>query len=210
MTERKETPIWIVLFLTFIVLIDVVFLYYLGNIVMANGDLTTFLTFSQSNLLMWSDVLLVVLSLIIIPYGFLKRKIFARFFAMVFLVYLVIRILVYISMSGEKNIGYLFFALFILTLLYLFTTSVKNYFSNMTMAIIPVDVPKEYTYGLYTLYTELVHLKNEKNQIIYFFSKKTPKSGTPTTLPEGYHVEVSERSGMPYLKKDPSAFPTPS
>jgi hypothetical protein len=87
---------------------------------------------------------------------------------------------------------------------------VKKYFGNTTMAIVPVEIVKEYTYGLYTLYTELVQLKNGKNQIIYFFSKKTPKSGTPTTLPKGYHVEVSERSGLPYLKKDPDAISTPS
>ena len=122
---------------------------------------------------------------------------------MVYLGYSLLRSLLYISMTGEKTIGYLVFALCILALLYLFTTSVKNYFGSITMAIVPVEIPKEYTFGLYTLYTELVHLKNGKNQVIYFFSKKTPKSGTPTILPEGYHVKVSDRSGLPYLKKKP-------
>ncbi|MBN2599724.1 MAG: hypothetical protein JXA75_04210 [Candidatus Thermoplasmatota archaeon] len=70
----------------------------------------------------------------------------------------------------------------------------------------PSETVTEYTYGLYTLYSKLVHLKNGKNQLIYFFSKNPPKSGTPTTLPQGYHVQVSDRSGLPYLKKDPEAF----
>lgn len=211
MSERKEAPIGIIVFLIFIVLIDVVFLYHLGNTLMAmNGDLTTFLTVSHDNILMWIDVLFVILSLMIIPYGFLKRKNSARIFAFVFLSYSVLRTILYIFMTGEKNIGYLLFALFVLSLLYLFTTSVKNYFGNITTAIVPVEIAKEYTYGLYTLYTELVHLRNGKNQVIYFFSKKTPKSGTTTSLPEGYHVEVSKRSGLPYLKKDPDAFPTAS
>ncbi|KYK21809.1 hypothetical protein AYK25_07875 [Thermoplasmatales archaeon SM1-50] len=69
------------------------------------------------------------------------------------------------------------------------------------MAIVPSELIKEYTYGFYTLYSKLVRLKNGKNQIIYFFSKRKPKSGTPTTLPEGFEVEVSSRSGLPYLKK---------
>ncbi|MBN1860044.1 MAG: hypothetical protein JW840_01130 [Candidatus Thermoplasmatota archaeon] len=69
------------------------------------------------------------------------------------------------------------------------------------MAIIPSETKTEFTYGLYTLYSELVRLKNGKNQVIYFFSKRKPKSGTPTLLPEGFDVEVSSRSGLPYLKK---------
>lgn len=209
MNERKEASTGIVVFVFFITVLDAVFFVSLGNTLMA-GDLPMFLTFSQDNILMWMDVLLTILSLIIIPYGFLKRKNSARIFAMVFLSYALLRTILYISMTGERTIGYVLFSLFVISLLYLFTISVKKYFGNTTMAIIPVEIVKEYTYGLYTLYTELVHLKNGKNQIIYFFSKKTPKSGTPTTLPQGYHVEVSERSGLPYLKKDPDAVSTPS
>jgi len=165
------------------------------------GSLSSFLSFSLDSIVMWIDVFLTILSLIIIPYGFAKRKNSARIFTFVFLSYSLLRTILYISMTGEKTIGYLLFALFILSLMYLLMSSVKKYFGRITMAIVPADIIKEYTYGLYTLYTELVHLRNGKNQIIYFFSKKTPKSGTPTTLPDGYHVEVSKRSGMPFLKK---------
>jgi hypothetical protein len=211
MSDRKEVPIGIILFLSFIIVFDAVFFFSLGNTLMAmNGDLATFLTFSQDNILMWIDVLFAILSLMVIPYGFLKRKKSARFFALVFLSYSTLRLLLFISMTGEKNIGFLLFALCVIALLYLFTTSVKNYFGTVTMAIVPVETAKGYTYGLYTLYTELVHLKNGKNQIIYFFSIRKPKSGTPTALPKGYLVEVSKRSGLPYLKKDPSTFPTAS
>jgi hypothetical protein len=156
---------------------------------------------------MWIDVLIALLSIIIIPYGFMKRKKSVRIFAGVALFYALIPLLFYMVTTGEKIIGYLFFAVVVVSLLYLFSTTMKNYFGNST-AHVPRDIAKEYTYGLYTLYTELVRLKNGKNQIIYFFSKKTPKSGTPTTLPQGFHVEVSTRSGLPYLKKDPGIFST--
>ena len=51
------------------------------------------------------------------------------------------------------------------------------------------------------LYTRIVHLKGGRNQQIYFFTKATPKSGTPCDMPEGYTVGVSNRTGIPYLKR---------
>jgi hypothetical protein len=105
-------------------------------------------------------------------------------------------------MTGEKLIGFLLLVLFVISMMYLLLSPVKRYFGRISEAIVPVEILKEYTYGLYTLYSELVHLKNGKNQIIYFFSKRKPKSGTPTTFPDGFQVEVSKRSGLPYLKKE--------
>jgi hypothetical protein len=205
MSDRKEVPIGIVVFLIFIIVLDAIFLIYLGNaLLFVHSDYTAFFSFSLMSLVMWIDVLLTVLSLIIIPYGFVKKKNRARIFAFVFLSWSLLRTILYISTTGEKTIGYLFFVLFIVSLMYLLSSSVKSYFKIITMAIVPTEITQGYTYGLYTLYTELVHLRNGKNQIIYFFSKRKPKSGTPTTLPEGYLVEVSKRSGLPYLKKETS------
>jgi hypothetical protein len=105
-------------------------------------------------------------------------------------------------MTGEKIIGFLLFVLFVLSIMYLLMTPVKKYFGIISMDIVPSDRRTEYTYGLYTLYSERVRLKNGKNQVIYFFSKKKPKSGTPASFPDGFKVEVSTRSGLPFLKKD--------
>jgi len=52
----------------------------------------------------------------------------------------------------------------------------------------------------YTLYKKDVELRSGKVQTIYFFSKRKPKSGTPSPLPDGYEVRMNERSGMPYLR----------
>ncbi|HUR69044.1 MAG TPA: hypothetical protein VM370_07335 [Candidatus Thermoplasmatota archaeon] len=52
-------------------------------------------------------------------------------------------------------------------------------------------------------------LRNDNGtQRIYFFAKNEPRSGSPATLPNGYKVEVSDRTGMPLLRKDPTAVQT--
>ena len=58
-----------------------------------------------------------------------------------------------------------------------------------------------YEYEGWTLYTRDVELKGGRNQTIYFFSKRTPKSGKPCEKPDRYTVGVNKRTGLPYLKK---------
>ncbi len=58
-----------------------------------------------------------------------------------------------------------------------------------------------YEYEGWTLYTRSVNLKGGRKQTIYFFSKRSPKSGTPCDLPTGYAVGVNKRTSLPYLKK---------
>jgi hypothetical protein len=61
-----------------------------------------------------------------------------------------------------------------------------------------------YVHDGYTLHSRVVELKGGGEQTIYFFSKKEPKSGTPCALPEGYEVGVSERTGLPFLRRSGS------
>ena len=61
-----------------------------------------------------------------------------------------------------------------------------------------------YTYKDWTLHKRDVKLKGGKNQTIYFFAKKKPKSGGPCDMPEGYRLlKTNEKrgSGMPYITK---------
>lgn len=53
----------------------------------------------------------------------------------------------------------------------------------------------------YTLHAREVRLKGGHKQVVYFFSRRTPKSGFPVELPEGYDVVTNKRSGLPYLRK---------
>ena len=61
-----------------------------------------------------------------------------------------------------------------------------------------------FTYKGWTLYQRKVELKGGGgSQIIYFFSKGKPNSGTPSEMPNGYRVleAKTKGSGMPYLTK---------
>jgi hypothetical protein len=202
MMERKEFPIGIVLFIIFIIVLDVSYLFYLINHLMfVDGYFTMFLSFSFLSIMMWIDVLLTILSLVIIPYGFIKRKNWARIYALAFLSWSSFGAIGYIAMTGEKIVRFLLLIIYVLFIVYLLQSSVKRYFGNISRDVVSSEMTKEYTYGIYTLYSELVRLKNGKTQIIYFFSKRKPKSGTPTGFPYGFEVEISKRSGLPFLKK---------
>jgi hypothetical protein len=203
MMERKEFPIGILLFIISIFVLDVVYLFYLVySLRFVNDYLTMFLSFSIRSILMWIDVVLTALALIIIPYGFIKRENSARIYALVFLSWSICRTIAYIYITGEKIIGFLLFVMYVIFIIYLLMSSVKRYFGKIPVNIVPSEIMKEYNYGNYTLYSKLVQLKNGKKQIIYFFCKGKPKSGNPADFPEGFKVESSKRSGMPYLKRD--------
>jgi len=202
MMERKKSPIGIYLFIAFIIILNVVYLFYLTYSLMFVDDyLTTFLLFSIVSIVKWINVLLAFLSLIIIPHGFIKRKNWARIYALVFLFWSAFEAIGYIVMTGEKIICFLLFVAYVIVVMYLLMSPVKRYFNKSATAIVPSEETKEYKYNDYTLYSKLVRLKNGKLQIIYFFSKRKPKSGTPIALPYGFEVGVNKRSRLPYLKR---------
>ena len=73
---------------------------------------------------------------------------------------------------------------------------------NLKIYIPPKEVyVMTFTHEGWTLYTRDVKLKGGRNQTIYFFSKRTPKSGSPCDKPANYMVGVNKRTGLPYLKK---------
>lgn len=52
----------------------------------------------------------------------------------------------------------------------------------------------------FTLFKKDVKLKGGREQTIYFFSKKLPKSGDPCELPEGKEVVVNPTTHLPFLR----------
>ena len=58
-----------------------------------------------------------------------------------------------------------------------------------------------YMYKSWTLYKGYVELNNGKILTPYFFSKRKPKKGIPSDLPEGYNVRFNKRIGLPHLEK---------
>lgn len=53
-----------------------------------------------------------------------------------------------------------------------------------------------YTHNGFTLYA-----RETNGRTLYFFARKTPKSGSASALPSGYEVGVNDRTGLPYLRK---------
>lgn len=79
----------------------------------------------------------------------------------------------------------------------------------------PAPTPKTvaksgpFTHNGFTLYQRETPTKGGGATTFYFFAKKTPKSGSPTTKPDGYSVEVNERTKLPYLRRDDKVIATP-
>ncbi|KYK21547.1 hypothetical protein AYK25_08115 [Thermoplasmatales archaeon SM1-50] len=57
------------------------------------------------------------------------------------------------------------------------------------------------TYKGYTLFKRDITSRNRKKTTIHFFSRKKPTKGRPAQLPEGYHIAINKKTGVPYLKK---------
>src|SRR5512136_2661057 len=150
MMERKEFPIGIVLFILFIIVLDVTYLFYLTYyLIFVDGYLTTFLSFSFVSIVIWVNIFLTTLSLVIIPFGFIKRKNWARIYALVFLSWSAFRAIGYIIVTGEKIIRFPLFIMYVLFLMYLLMSPVKRYFQESSMAILPSKIMEEYKYGDY-------------------------------------------------------------
>ena len=60
---------------------------------------------------------------------------------------------------------------------------------------------KGFKYGDYTLYEREIETKDNKKQVVRFFSKAEPEGARPIELPEGYEVKENAKTGVPYLKK---------
>ena len=56
------------------------------------------------------------------------------------------------------------------------------------------------TYKGYTLYQRETRVDRKKTTL-HFFSKTIPQDATPSSLPDGYTIDVNKRTGIPYLKK---------
>ena len=57
-----------------------------------------------------------------------------------------------------------------------------------------------YKYKEWQLYEIEPNFKHIGKRKMYFFSKRTPRRGTPCGMPDGYEVAVNKRTGLPYLK----------
>ena len=69
------------------------------------------------------------------------------------------------------------------------------------ITLFPLPLFVAFEHNGYTLHAREIVLKRGHRQVIYFFSQRTPKSGVPVEMPEGYTLAVNKRTGLPYLRK---------
>lgn len=196
MDKNRSMPLGILLFLLFLVITD--FIYFIlinftSGIFAYHGYAFDKLTEFHHILITAFLIVLIALALYFICLGFIAREKWVRKFTMIFIAWSAVWPVWGIIVGDIVFEHVVLLLIFILEEIYLMSSYVKDYFKEAEI----------FRYGEWTLYVRNVRLKNDPagERPIYFFSKKVPKSGKPTALPEGYEVGVSDRSGMPYLQK---------
>ncbi|UCH71497.1 MAG: DUF2188 domain-containing protein [Thermoplasmatales archaeon] len=188
----KDMPTGISLFLIFFIILEVYYFFfdYLFYGIYAHHGYTieslSYIPYFTITLFLF---IVTAFALIIIAHGFLNRKNWARKFTILFTIWAALWTIWGMLIGNKVAAHFVLFVAYVLIIVYLMSSYVKEYFRNI------------YRYGEYTLYKRDVALKSGKTVTIHFFSKNTPKSGTPTHMPEGYEVGISERSNMPFLRK---------
>jgi len=199
MYKVRDVPVGISLFLIFLIGLEIYFLYsFLTQGLFVHygytlGDLSS-IPYLMVLLFLFT---LVAISLVAIVYGFLERRPWARKFTILFLVWATLWLLWGLLVGNNVIEQFILLVIYLILIAYLMSSYVKDHFRKNI-----------YRYGEYTLYEREVELKSGMTLTIYFFSKKKPKSGTPTSMPYGYTVKINKRSNMPYLKKQRSRRPT--
>jgi len=193
--KDKEMPPGIFLFLVLFLIFEIYF-FFVDFLFFGLYPFHGYVLDSLQNIpyLLVAIFLFAILAFVLykIIIGFVFREEWARKFAMLFCVWGSIWPVWAMLIGNRVFENFVFFVIYVAIILYLMTNYVKEYFEKV----------KIFTYGPYTLYTRKIHLVNaDRIMDIYFFSRHTPKSGTPCAMPEGYEVCVNPRTGMPYLQK---------
>jgi len=132
---------------------------------------------------------LILSCLLLLSYGLYEKKIWSRKFTQFFLAWASLWNIWALIIGNNILINGFLLIIYFSLFLYLLSPSVNYYFSTF------------FHYGPYQLYTRMVKLHNGFELPIYFFSKRQPKSGRPSQLPDGFYVKENNNSHMPYLQK---------
>ena len=161
--------------------------------------------------LIWIILILSIISIPVIPYGFLKRKKWGLIYAfLVSIIYTSVSIILLVS-TGNIIIWYPLFILTFLSLISLVLSSTRQHFRpieeveekrvEIDEELLEETEEEAYKHGEFTLYKKMVPMKSGSTRVFYFFSKGVSDKGVPCSLPEGYEVHINKKSGVPYLKK---------
>ena len=195
MNKQKNIPMGISIFLILFLLFEIYYFFFdflFTGLFTFHGYVLNSLEYIPYLVIIVFLYVVIIFSLYKITSGFVLREKWARKFTIVYSVWASIWPIWALIIGDRVYENIIFLVLYIIVIVYLFTSNVKKYFEKS----------KIYMHGPYTLYTRQVDLKNSGKLVdIYFFCTHTPKSGTPCLMPEGYMVCVNPNTKMPYLKK---------
>ncbi len=198
MNQKTRMPAGLYAFIAAIILLNLYYFYRLS----INPPTEQLLKTTLPSLIIWTDLLLVILSFIIIPFGFIKQKKYAYNFAIIFLLWSLFWNILMLISREEIIMHYIMFVIMVILLMYLLMSSVKKYFTTST-AIIEYKKPNSFfEIGGYRLFKREVKKKDGGTRTFYYFSKTPSDKGIPSKKPDDYKVKVNPKTGVPYLKKE--------
>lgn len=133
--------------------------------------------------------LMILVSIVLIFYGYQNKSKWMRKYTLFYLLWGILWGLWGILIGNNILLHSLLIIFYILGFYYFNTENVKKFFIGFCK------------YGKYVLYTKNIELKSGKKLPIFFFSINQPKSGIPSSMPNGYIIKENPNSHMPYLKK---------
>ncbi|RLF41548.1 MAG: hypothetical protein DRN12_03010 [Thermoplasmata archaeon] len=200
--------------LVLLLFLNIVFLIFSANRILKGISVLQYIT--------WLILVLSIIAIPVISYGFLKRKKWGLAYALlVSIIYTIISI-VFLVNTGNIILWYPLFILSFISLISLFLSSTRRHFKPIAKKFEEkrVEIEEElleeteemeteeretaeevYKHGEFTLYKKLVPTKSGSSRVFYFFSRESSDKGIPCPLPEGYEVHINKKSGVPYLKK---------
>lgn len=132
---------------------------------------------------------MILISLILIFFGYQNKSSWMRKYTLFYLTWGILWGIWGIIIGNNLFVHFLLILFYIIGFYYFTTEEVKKYFAIFCK------------YGKYILFTRNVELKSGKKLPIFFFSTHQPKSGNPSSMPDGYTIKENPKSHMPYLKK---------
>lgn len=124
----RGMPIGLLSFTIIIIAFDVYYIYFF----LTQNFFSQLSTFSAASLFTWMDIFLISISLFVIPYGFFNKKNWARLFALIFILWLIVWAIRGLFIGHNILEYYIFFSLQIFLLAYLLLSPVKAYFEKNT------------------------------------------------------------------------------
>jgi len=198
----KDIPIGIWLFAVVIIIFNFHYWILYPAITGEHPSISIILSLNPIAFFFWSSLILSIVEIYAVTYGFFKAKNWARLYEIGLLLYSSFwAIMSMFVMRWQVIEHYIYFVMYVILIIYLLMSPVKEYFVKPNSnAVHPIAKSSIYKHGEYILHKRNIKLKSGGTRNLYFFSKKESEKGVPCDKPDGYIVDVN-KIGLPYLRK---------